>query len=138
MDLSILQYSLEDEDLGHTLAAWESTTRHSGAYVVPRFYSRHEPESRPDYVRQAHGFGLLKQSENARSCMNDGDEVTIQQGIEDLQYPQDYPRSFTARAMVVRPIAYLTLRMYVHDILHCQILSKCLVHVPTGGHGPMT
>ena len=111
LDLSLQQLSIEGEDLEYALAAWKPTTRHSGAYVVPRFYNPREPECRPVGVVQAHGFGLMEQSEDARSSMNDGDEVTLPQGDKVWQYSQDYPRSFTARATVARTITHLTLRM---------------------------
>ena len=120
LDISLSQGEIEVGYLEDELADWESTTRHSGAYVIPRFYCPRQPDRRPVSVVRAHGFGLLKQSEVLRSRMNDGDEVTLPQGTEDWRYPEGYPRSFTARAMAARAITHLTLRMYVHNVLYCQ------------------
>jgi hypothetical protein len=111
---------IEAEVLEDELTDWESTTRHSGAYVVPRFYNPRLPDLSPVGVVRAHGFDLLKQSEVARSCINDGDELTLPEGREGWIYPQEYPRYFTARAMVARKITHLTLRMYVRNLFHCQ------------------
>ena len=72
-------------------AVWKSTTRHSGAYVVPRFYNLRMPYSRPVGVVHAHGFGLLKQSEVARSCVKNRYEVTLPQGNKAWVCPQNIP-----------------------------------------------
>lgn len=118
MDLSLQQVSVEGEDLERELAGWNPTLRHSGAYVAPRFYSITRPDHRSEGVVHAHNFGLTVPFEDAAHFLKDGDKVTLpQKYYKPYSYDDDYrvriPSSFTARAMVARPLTHLTLRMYV-------------------------
>ncbi|KAH6638798.1 hypothetical protein C7974DRAFT_387320 [Boeremia exigua] len=113
LDSSLQQVSLEGVDLEYALADWKPAIRHAGAYVAPRFYNDRRRDYRPENVTQAHVFGLVECSKDTNPCMQDGDRVTLSQGWNEPSgtYPDDYPRTFTARAMIARSITHLTIRL---------------------------
>ncbi|KAJ4292799.1 hypothetical protein N0V90_009462 [Kalmusia sp. IMI 367209] len=120
VDLSLQQVSVEDDDLRRELENWKPALRHSGSYVAPRFYSISRPKHRAEGEVAAHNFALTTPPKNATGGLKDGDKVTLRryeyQIIDSNDAELDGGRvqitgSFTARAMVARPLTHLTLRI---------------------------
>lgn len=115
------QVSIERGDLKEALAKWKPGTRHSGAYVVPKFSNSLQRER-----LQAHNFTLVPRVDDTRPRMEDGGTVTLPHDYDDLycRYPENYPGTFTTRAMIARSITHLTLRMYALLKIQIQIQNN--------------
>lgn len=119
LEFSMKQYQMQDA-FKWQIADWKPTVRRSDAYVAPRHFNPKRISSGDlvEGVLLAHHFGLVIPPSNNLHHLKDREDLNTQQGqcLSNAchNFTSDGHPTFTARAMLARPITHLTLRMYVH------------------------
>jgi hypothetical protein len=116
LDIRLQQYKLEGSPSSALMQypnGWCAEARHKGAVVVARFYKTSR-SMYPRAVIQSLNFGLLPNT----SSLLDGDKISLEHNntfYSETMNRTSSKKKASARIMVARPLAHLTLRLGTQD-----------------------